>query len=105
MRLCIINVGLYRTGSATLAKAAAEAGFSISREFPVLTERRLKMMLLEPEQGVLEWWSEKGGEEELYKRIESTSANENKCSFIGDGYISFLPLLPKTKIDDLRDFA
>jgi glycosyltransferase involved in cell wall biosynthesis len=87
----IVNVGKYKTGSTTLAKAAKQLGYKVYRKAPDLTTLQRKSMLLSPERAVGEWWFEREGRRELEKLI-----NEN--DYIGDGWISLLPFLPAEEL-------
>ncbi|GKY97878.1 hypothetical protein MPSEU_000745800 [Mayamaea pseudoterrestris] len=86
---CVLNVGHYRTGSATLAKAAKIAGYRVHRAFfQTLDPSSHKLLLLDPEKAVWKWWTEQDGRSELSKLIESND-------FVCDGYVPWLLLLPE----------
>lgn len=65
----VVNVGLYRTGSTTLAKAAELAGFQVYREFPDnVTTYEMKLMLTNPKEAIDTWWKTRGIDEMLQLR-------------------------------------
>ena len=45
MSRCIVNLGLYRTGTTTLAEAARSLQFNVYRKFPLLECDTLKVFL------------------------------------------------------------
>ena len=94
-----MNVGLYRSGTTTLAEAASELGYKVYRRFPDLTSNQLKRILQNPTEAVQEWWSsEEGGISEF---IDLTS----KYHFICDGWIALLPFLPISALKELDQEA
>jgi glycosyltransferase involved in cell wall biosynthesis len=85
---CILNVGLYRTGSATLAKAAEIVGFKVHQaDLDALDASALRMLLLDPQKAIWKWWTDGRGKDALVQLIMS-------FDFVCGGYIPWLPLLP-----------
>ena len=57
---CVVNIGLYRSGSTTLAEAFAKLGLKAHRHFPSLPPHHLKKILQDPQGAVREWYSNDG---------------------------------------------
>ena len=89
---CIVNVGIFRSGTTTLAEAAAQLGYKIYRGFPNLSPVLHKEILENPEVA-LQKWASSGGIDELVH----LACNHN---LICDGWIALLPFLP---VSDLRE--
>lgn len=92
--VCIVNVGLFRSGTTTLAEAAASLGFGAYRTFPKLSQDQHKTFLQNPEKMALEWFSQ-GGVKEIVKLA-------TEYDIICDGWIALLPFLPLTVLEDLK---
>ena len=94
MRASVLNVGLYRSGSTSLATAAAIGGWRVYREFPSLSKQTLRHILLDPTVAVKEWWSSNGKHEmlDLVKTYD----------LVGDGFVSLFPFLP---VDEIQSFV
>ncbi len=67
---CIVNVGIFRSGTTTLAEAAAQLGYKIYRRFPNLSPVLHKEILENPEI-VLQKWASSGGIDELVLGVQS----------------------------------
>ena len=82
----IVNLGLYRSGSTTLAEASSELNMRSHRHFPELDAETLKGMLLDPAKYVLCWWEDQGSSE-LFALLE---AYDVLC----DGWYALMAFLP-----------
>lgn len=94
---CIVNVGLFRTGTTTLATAATHAGWSCYRWFPNLSTEDFKRFLGEPELIVVRWASSGGLTELVELGLE--------YDLICDGWCALLPFLPLPDLDRLKQMA
>lgn len=90
---CIFNIGLYRSGTTTLCKAAQRLGLQVHREFPDLDQSLFKAFLLTPQKIVSEWFFN-GGRAVL---LELASKHDVLC----DGWIVLLPFLERDEINRL----
>ena len=97
--VCIVNVGLYRSGTTTLAKAASELGLKTYGRFPDLPSTQLKRILQNPTEAVKEWWSSEGGG--MNDLIDLSC----KFDFICDGWVALLPFLPLSALIELDQEA
>ena len=88
--VCIVNVGLYRTGTTTLAEASKSLELRAYREFPALSKEQLKMILTDPGKAVLGWVNN-GGLDEL---VQVARTHDLIC----DGWVPLLPLLPELEL-------
>jgi hypothetical protein len=89
---CIVNIGIFRSGTTALAEAAARLGYKIYHRFPNLSPGLHKEILKNP--GVaLQEWASSGGIDELVH----LACNHN---LICDSWIALLPFLP---VSDLRE--
>lgn len=86
---CLVNLGLYRTGTTTLAEAAKIlfGDDVVHRDFPNLDSSTLRSLLWDPQAAVIQWWTNGNGKEQLMKLIRDKR-------FLGDGWIPFLVFLP-----------
>jgi glycosyltransferase involved in cell wall biosynthesis len=91
--VCIVNIGLYRSGTTTLATAFEALGLESHRAFSAVPETKLKDALHDPETAVEQWMSA-GGTKELMM-----IAAEN--DIIYDGWLSLLPFLPDDRLHRL----
>lgn len=82
--VCIVNVGLFRSGTTTLAEAAKNLGLNAYREFPKLTSEQHNDFLHEPVKIINKLASE--GFSEI---ISIAGENDIIC----DGWIALLPFL------------
>jgi len=82
--VCIVNVGLYRSGTTTLVEAAKNLGLRACRKFPDLTSVQHNEFLHEPVKVINQVASKGFGE-----IIEIASKNDIIC----DGWIALLPFL------------
>lgn len=98
MQLCIVNVGLYRSGTTTLAKAATNLGLRAYREFPDLSPEEMKALLLEPETALMNWFEKNDGLQEIIR-------NAMNYDLICDGWIALLPFLEASAIERLKHAA
>jgi hypothetical protein len=87
---CIVNLGLFRTGTTTLAKATKSIGLRVFRTFPELTLDEHRRFLVEPAEIVQEWWHHTGREQviELLKEY----------NLVCDGWIALLAFLPEQEL-------
>jgi glycosyltransferase involved in cell wall biosynthesis len=92
--VCIVNVGLFRSGTTTLAKAANILGLKVCRKSPHLSEIQYKLLLQEPERVVLDWYV-KGGVKEIIQLV-------SEFDLICDGWIALLPFLPPSTLERCR---
>jgi glycosyltransferase involved in cell wall biosynthesis len=97
-RCCLVNLGLFRTGTTTLAKAAETFGFAVDRKFPCLRHDQHRDFLLRPAEVVRNWWFCQGGYKEVLTRIKT----EN---LICDGWIALLAFLPSEELSKLKEDA
>ena len=84
--VCVVNVGLFRSGTNTLAKASENLGLSASRKFPDLSSHQMKELLQNPETAILNWYTDEG----FHELIEIASEFDLVC----DGWFALLPFLP-----------
>ena len=94
MHKCIVNVGLYRSGTTTLADAASVIGLRAYRDFPNLSPEKLRSILQNPGEAVREWASS-GGIEEL---VRLASNHDILC----DGWFALLPFLPLSMLEEIE---
>lgn len=87
MKVCIVNIGPYRTGSTTLAECAKDLGWEVHREFPILRAEQYRDFLYNPETAVSEYFSSTDGMKQL---LEIVKTND----LVGDGWFSLLPHAP-----------
>lgn len=91
-KTCVVNLGLYRTGTTTLAKATEMVdGFSVHREFPEVTPETHRKMLVDP-RGAIESHVEQQGLEDLLDKLQT-------YDFVCDGWFALLPLASNHVID------
>ena len=98
MRLCIVNVGLYRTGTTTLATALEQLGMRSERAYKDIENappHLQKLMLTDPAQAIQEWYHTQGGQDRL---IELCQANGYLC----DGFLPLLPFLGATALHSIK---
>jgi glycosyltransferase involved in cell wall biosynthesis len=98
LEVCYLNVGLYRTGSRTLAAAFEIAGFQVRRTFPEISPEKHKMILKNPGRAIRSWWFNDAGKEKLMSLVKDND-------FLGDGYIPLLCFLPRQELETLVDRA
>lgn len=92
--VCIVNVGLYRSGTTTLAEAALKLGRKAFRDFPKnLTLDQRKLFLMNPQKAVIDWFSIDG-----FKEVIKLATDHD---FICDGWIALLPFLPASMLEQL----
>ncbi len=91
--LCIVNLGLWRTGSTTLATAASSIGMKVYRDFPERQSETLKGLLLTPEETVSAIVTSDG----IDKLVDLFEKN----AFVGDGWLPLFILLPDEKIQQI----
>jgi hypothetical protein len=97
---CVINLGLYRTGTTTLAKVVQFClGGTVYRDFPSdLSKEQLQGIITNPEDSVVPWWFEKGGKQMFLEHVQ-----EHNC--ICDGWTSLLIFLPFEELKAVKDAA
>jgi hypothetical protein len=91
--LCVVNLGLWRTGSTTLATAAGSIGMKVYRDFPELQSETLKGILLTPEETVTAIVTS-DGIDKLVNLLE-------EYDFVGDGWLPLFILLPDESIQQI----
>lgn len=93
-RTCVVNLGLYRTGTSTLAAAVSRClDCSVHRSFPDdLRAEQLRGMLVEPETTVREWWSDNQGEEQFMELVKSNGV-------VCDGWIALMVFLTHAELE------
>jgi glycosyltransferase involved in cell wall biosynthesis len=94
-RTCILNVGLYRSGTTTIAEAASELGLKSDRAFPELSTEELQEILCDPVKAIRRWKCD-GGFEKLIERAE-------KYDLICDGWVALLPFLNDNELEELKE--
>lgn len=92
---CVVNLGLYRSGTTTLSKAADRVGLRPYRTFPDLSHEEQKEILQNPRKAVSEWYETKEGKAEI---IRLASKNDLLC----DGWFALLPFLGPSVLNDLK---
>jgi len=97
LRVCVVNVGLFRSGTTTVTKAAKLLNLNPYRTFPQLSEDRFKYFLYQPEKAVRDWYLTNGWND--IKDIIS------KYDIICDGWFALLPFLPPTDFDMIKSKA
>lgn len=91
---CIVNIGLFRSGTTTLAETASSLGLKAYRTFPGLSRDQHKSFLQNPQELVLEWFSKCGAKEIIQIATD--------YDIICDGWTALLPFLPSTAVEDLK---
>jgi glycosyltransferase involved in cell wall biosynthesis len=94
---CIVNVGLFRSGTTTLAMAAESLGLNSYRKFPELSPDELKEFLEIPETSALDWLSRGEMMELIWLAL--------KNGLICDGWIALLPFLTQPVLESLKHEA
>lgn len=92
--VCIVNVGLFRSGTTTLSEAAKRLGLTAYRKFPDLSQEQYKQFLYDPDKVVLHWSSNSGFKEIIQRARE--------YDMICDGWCALLPFLPTSALDRLK---
>lgn len=95
--ICFVNIGLYRSGTTTLAEAAKRLGMNVHRKYPILSPEYHLSLIENPQQIVLEWYSKEG----LKELVHVVSHND----FVCDGWFALLPLLPEIEFDRFKKEA
>ena len=91
---CVVNIGLYRSGTTTLANAFTEFELKVYSRFPSLPPHHLKKILHDPQAAVQEWYSNVGLKEIL--NLASTHA------YICDGWVALLPFLKRSALEEIE---
>ena len=86
MGVCIVNLGLYRTGLTSLAKAAEELDMRVHKDFPDLQPETLKAFLFDPTTAINDFISKHS---ELFVNMLSN------YDFVCDGWFPLLALASK----------
>lgn len=84
---CIVNLGLFRTGTTTLAEAAGELGLVTYRAFSQLNDEHHREFIVNPENYIKEWWLQGNG---YYQFLDYIAQYNMIC----DGWAALLILLP-----------
>ena len=95
MKTCIINLGLYRSGTTTLAVAARNLGLTIHRKFPDEDQETMRAILFHPENAVSTWWSERGGRDAI---MELVACHELLC----DSWFAIMVFLSNATLEDFK---
>lgn len=93
----IVNLGIYRSGTTTLAEASSELNLRAYRQFPDLDAVTLKAILLDPASSVLEWW-EYQGHVEFFNHL---SMYDVLC----DGWYALMIFLPQDVLRQAQSTA
>ncbi len=96
MSTCIVNIGLYRTGSTTLAKAAQNLNLRIFRKFPNLSPTVHKTFLLGKQDDI---------DKLLLNVMDDLLDAVKDHDLVCDGYFPLLPLASQGVIDYLKNKA
>jgi hypothetical protein len=64
---CIVNLGLFRTGTTTLAKAAEELGLETCKA--LLNDEFYREFIVNPENYIKEWWLQGNGWKQFLNHI------------------------------------
>ena len=96
-RICIINVGLFRSGTTFLAEGAKELGLQASDVFPPLSDDDFNGFLHKPKKLVRDWYSTNG----LKKILDIILKNDIIC----DGWFALLPFLPSSELEIIKQKA
>jgi hypothetical protein len=94
--VCVVNLGLYQTGTTRFATAAELLGLAVDRAFPELNKNSLAEMLKSLEAAVRKWFHTEGGGDELLEK-------SRKNVLIKDGWIALLAFLSPSILLDLQD--
>ena len=95
---CVVNLGLYRSGTTTLAAAAEKLGWKTYREFPKdLSVAVLQRFLFEPKRVVIDWWH-RSGSEEVLQLVQD-------YNLLCDGWIALMAFLPWHELRKLQTRA
>ena len=95
--VCIVNIGIFRSGTTTLFEAAKSLGLKVCRKFPELSPNQYKDFLLRPEKLVLDWLASDGRKEVI--------SLATQYDLICDGWIALLPFLPPSILNSLKQEA
>lgn len=88
---CIVNLGLFRTGTTTLARAAEELGLTVFRAFPHINDELHREFILNPEKRIRKWWQEENGSNSFLETIA-------QYNMVCDGWAGLLILLPREEL-------
>lgn len=91
---CVVNVGLYRSGTTTLAEAFTKLERKSYGHFPSLPPHRLRRILHDPQGAVQEWYSTGG----LNEILQLASDHHYIC----DGWIALLPFLKRSALEEIE---
>lgn len=91
---CVVNLGLYRSGTTTLAEAFTKLELKAYSHFPSLPPHRLKRILQDPQGAVQEWYSTVGLNEILQLARDH--------HYICDGWIALLPFLKRSALEEIE---
>ena len=91
---CVVNIGLYRSGTTTLAEAFTKLELRAASHFPSLPSHHLKKILHDPQGAVKEWYST-GGLKQILKL-----ASEH--AYLCDGWVALLPFLKHAALEEIE---
>ena len=97
MKTCIINLGLYRSGTTTLAVAAGSLGLDVHREFPAdLDPETMREILLNPKNAVRSWLSVGGGSTAIMDLV-------TRKDLLCDGWFALMVFLSRDLLQEFKD--
>mmetsp|Transcript_22222 Transcript_22222/g.44688 ORF Transcript_22222/g.44688 Transcript_22222/m.44688 type:complete len:897 (+) Transcript_22222:1143-3833(+) len=91
---CVVNIGLYRSGTTPLAEAFSKLDLKAYSHFPSLPPDHLKKILQDPQAAVQDWYSTVGLNEIL--KLVSEHA------YICDGWVALLPFLNRSALEEIE---
>lgn len=95
--VCIVNLGLFRSGTTTLAEASKKLDLRPHRSYYDVPEEKLKEILCNPKAAVQQWM-QKDGRQYLIDHVKI-------YDLICDGFVSLLPLLSDDSLRMLKTRA
>jgi glycosyltransferase involved in cell wall biosynthesis len=102
---CIVNLGLFKTGTTALTKTAESLGLRVysefpsihqDTEFPSIAQDVLKEILLDPEKAIHDF---------VMNHVETFVDCIVKYDFVCDGWFALLPLAPLNIFQKIKDAA
>ena len=106
---CIVNLGLYKSGTTTLAKAAQLLGMNVYDKFPLIctshddsesftsvTQDTLKKILFDPKKAI---------DDCIKKYLDAFIDFFHNYDFVSDGWFSLLPIASPTAFTCIKDEA
>ena len=102
---CIVNLGLFKTGTTTLAKTAESLGLRVYNEFPSIHQDTefpsipqdvLKEILFDPEKAIHDF---------VVNHVDTFVDRLLKYDFVCDGWFALLPLAPLETFQKVKNAA